>query len=72
MSDLCIIGGGHAAGKLINNLQQLGYNGNISVYSEEGYLPYERPPLSKSFLTGEKSKEEFEINIDKKNVKFFS
>ena len=71
MSDLCIIGGGHAAGKLINNLQQLGYNGNISVYSEEGYLPYERPPLSKSFLTGEKSKKEFEINIDKKNVKFF-
>lgn len=71
MSDLCIIGGGHAAGRLVDNLQQLGYNGNISVYSEEGYLPYERPPLSKSFLLGEKSKEEFEINIDKKNIKFF-
>ena len=71
MSDLCIIGGGHAAGRLVDNLQQLGYNGNISVYSEEGYLPYERPPLSKSFLLGEKSKEELEINIDKKNIKFF-
>ena len=66
MSDLCIIGGGHAAGRLVNNLQHLGYNGNISIYSEEGYLPYARPPLSKSFLIGEKSKEEFEIHIDKK------
>ncbi|MBL6791474.1 MAG: NAD(P)/FAD-dependent oxidoreductase [Methylophilaceae bacterium] len=71
MSDLCIIGGGHAAGRLVNNLQHLGYNGNISIYSEEGYLPYERPPLSKSFLLGEKSKEEFEIHIDKKKIKFF-
>ena len=56
MGKLCIIGGGHAAGKLVNNLQKLNYENDIFVFSEEDTLPYERPPLSKDFLFGSKKK----------------
>ena len=72
MSDICIIGGGHAAGKLVNNLQKLNYNGNIDIFSEENFLPYERPPLSKDFLLDKKSIEDFriDINLDKVNYYF--
>ena len=41
MSDISIIGGGHASGKLVNNLHKLEFKGNINIFSEEKHLPYE-------------------------------
>ena len=56
MSQTCIIvGASHAAGQLISSLRQKGWPGRIMVIGEESYLPYQRPPLSKAFLAGEKS-----------------
>ena len=71
MSDICIIGGGHAAGRLVNNLQKLNYNGNIDIFSEENFLPYERPSLSKDFLLDEKNINDFQIDINLDKVNYY-
>lgn len=47
-----VIGGGQAAGQLIATLRQQGYAGNLTLVTEEGILPYQRPHLSKLFLAG--------------------
>lgn len=48
-----IIGAGHAAGQLAASLRQKGYPGRIVMLGEEPFPPYQRPPLSKKFLSGE-------------------
>jgi 3-phenylpropionate/trans-cinnamate dioxygenase ferredoxin reductase subunit len=48
-----ILGGGHAAAQLAPNLRQQGWEGEITLISEETELPYQRPPLSKGYLSGE-------------------
>jgi 3-phenylpropionate/trans-cinnamate dioxygenase ferredoxin reductase component len=48
-----IIGGGHAGGEAALALRQGGYSGRILLISDELSLPYQRPPLSKAFLTTE-------------------
>ena len=49
-----IVGASHAGGQLAVSLRQQGWQGPILVIGEEPYLPYNRPPLSKTFLSGEK------------------
>lgn len=48
-----IVGAGHAAGQLVASLKQKKYAGEIILIGEEHHLPYQRPPLSKKFLSGE-------------------
>ena len=48
-----IVGGGHAAGQLIDSLRQEGFDGKVTLVSEENMLPYQRPHLSKLYLSGE-------------------
>jgi 3-phenylpropionate/trans-cinnamate dioxygenase ferredoxin reductase subunit len=50
---LVIVGGGQAAAQTIVSLRQLGFDGAISLVSDEPLLPYQRPPLSKKYLAGE-------------------
>lgn len=47
---LVIIGGGHAAAQLCGALSEGGYDGAITLVSEEAVPPYHRPPLSKAYL----------------------
>jgi 3-phenylpropionate/trans-cinnamate dioxygenase ferredoxin reductase subunit len=47
-----IAGAGHAGGELAAALRQGGYAGRILLVGEEPVLPYQRPPLSKGFLSG--------------------
>lgn len=62
MTQRCIvIGASHAAAQLIASLRQEGWDGEILVISDEPHLPYHRPPLSKAFLSGEKSAESLAI-----------
>lgn len=49
-----IIGGSHTAASVAFGLRQLGWNGAVTIVSEEQQLPYQRPPLSKDFLAGNK------------------
>ena len=48
-----IIGGGHAAGTLLTALLQKKYPNEVVLVSEEPHPPYQRPPLSKTYLAGE-------------------
>ena len=47
-----IVGGGLAGAKLAESLRGWGYDGPIVLVAAERHRPYERPPLSKSFLRG--------------------
>ena len=53
MNDVVIIGGGQAAMQTVDSLRREGFEGSITLVSEEPHLPYQRPPLSKKFLSGE-------------------
>ena len=48
-----IAGAGHAAGQLVASLKQLKFAGQIVLVGDEAHLPYQRPPLSKKFLSGD-------------------
>ena len=52
--DVLIVGAGHGGAQAAIALRQNKYAGSIAVVSEEPELPYERPPLSKDYLAGEK------------------
>ncbi len=49
-SPIVVVGGGLAAGTLVTELREGGYDGPLAVYTDEPHPPYERPPLSKDFL----------------------
>lgn len=50
---IAIVGAGHAAGQLVASLKQHNYPGRLLLIGDEPWLPYQRPPLSKKFLSGE-------------------
>ena len=52
--DVLIVGGGHAGAQAAVSLRQNGFAGGIAVAGEEPDPPYERPPLSKDYLAGER------------------
>jgi 3-phenylpropionate/trans-cinnamate dioxygenase ferredoxin reductase subunit len=53
--DVLIVGAGHAGAQTAASLRQLKFSGGIALLGDEPHLPYERPPLSKDYLAGEKS-----------------
>ncbi|MGU1062082.1 NAD(P)/FAD-dependent oxidoreductase [Pseudomonas aeruginosa] len=57
--DVVIVGAGHAGAQAAGLLRQQGFQGSIAMLGEERELPYERPPLSKDYLAGEKTFEHF-------------
>ena len=52
-NDVIIIGAGHAGGIMAIALRQSKFQGSITLIGEENFLPYQRPALSKGFLTGD-------------------
>lgn len=52
--DVLIVGGGHGGAHAAIALLQAGFAGRIGIVSDEPDSPYERPPLSKEYLAGEK------------------
>jgi len=53
--DVAIIGAGHGGAQVAIQLRQLGFAGTIGLIGAEPEPPYERPPLSKDYLAGEKA-----------------
>jgi 3-phenylpropionate/trans-cinnamate dioxygenase ferredoxin reductase component len=53
MAGMVIVGAGHAAGQAAASLRQERYEGEIVIIGEEPHIPYQRPPLSKQYLSGE-------------------
>jgi 3-phenylpropionate/trans-cinnamate dioxygenase ferredoxin reductase subunit len=52
--DVLIVGAGHAGAQLAVALRQRKFAGSIGLLGDEPDPPYERPPLSKEYLSGEK------------------
>lgn len=58
-----IAGGGMVAGYAAKQLVELGLErGRLTILSSDSFPPYERPPLSKSFLAGKDTEEQIRIN----------
>ncbi|MCR8548863.1 FAD-dependent oxidoreductase [Salipiger sp. P9] len=52
MKNVVIVGGGQAGAAAALKLRELGYDGGIDLIGAESSPPYERPELSKGYLTG--------------------
>lgn len=61
MSGMVVIGAGQAASQLVASLRAEGYQPPITVVGDEAFPPYQRPPLSKKFLSGEMSEDRLYI-----------
>ncbi len=56
-TDILIVGAGQAGAQAAITLRQEGFEGQITIVGEEADLPYERPPLSKEYLAGDRAPE---------------
>ncbi len=54
-ASVVIVGTGQGGFQVAASLREKGYEGRISLVGDEPGLPYQRPPLSKAYLTGEMS-----------------
>ncbi|MCT9087819.1 FAD-dependent oxidoreductase [Streptomyces sp. ASQP_92] len=52
-----IVGGGLAGAKAAETLRSEGFNGRVILIGDEREHPYERPPLSKGFLSGKEERD---------------
>lgn len=52
--DVLIVGAGHGGAQAATALRQRNFAGTIGLVGDEPELPYERPPLSKEYLGGER------------------
>ena len=52
--NVLIVGTGHGGAQAAIALRQRGFTGTIGMAGEEPEIPYERPPLSKDYLAGNK------------------
>jgi 3-phenylpropionate/trans-cinnamate dioxygenase ferredoxin reductase subunit len=52
-SHVVIVGAGHAGGSAAAFLRQFGWKGPITLIGAEPVMPYQRPPLSKTWLSGD-------------------
>jgi NADPH-dependent 2,4-dienoyl-CoA reductase/sulfur reductase-like enzyme len=50
-----VVGGSLAGLRAVESLRKKGYEGRVTLVGEEPHLPYDRPPLSKEVLKGERS-----------------
>ena len=53
--DVLIVGAGHGGAQAAIALRQRKFEGTIAMIGEEPEIPYERPPLSKDYFSGEKT-----------------
>jgi 3-phenylpropionate/trans-cinnamate dioxygenase ferredoxin reductase subunit len=57
LSRTIIVGAGQAGFTVATRLRSKGYGGEIVLFGDESDPPYQRPPLSKKYLTGEMSRD---------------
>ena len=57
MTHILCIGAGQAGASLVARLRKQGFDGAITLVGAEPDLPYQRPPLTKKYLTGEMERE---------------
>lgn len=60
-----IVGGGLAGAKTAESLRGWGFDGRVTIVGEEPCRPYQRPPLSKSYLRGRSGFEDAAVHPEK-------
>ncbi len=65
MAAMVVVGAGQAAGQAAASLRQGGYEGEIVMLGDEAHPPYQRPPLSKQYLSGEHGLEKVYVRPEK-------
>ena len=53
--DILIVGAGHGGAQAAVALRQNDFAGSVAIMGDEPEAPYERPPLSKDYFSGEKT-----------------
>ena len=61
---IVVIGAGQAGLQTIMSLRQTGYEGDVTLVGDEAFLPYQRPPLSKAYLSGNMERERLFLKPD--------
>jgi len=64
-ADVVIVGTGHGGAQAAIALRQQGHDDSILMIGRDSAPPYERPPLSKEYLAGEKGFERILIRPEK-------
>ncbi|MEP3422441.1 MAG: FAD-dependent oxidoreductase [Erythrobacter sp.] len=64
-ADVVIVGTGHGGAQAAIALRQKGHEGSIMMIGRDAVPPYERPPLSKEYLAGDKTFERIMIRPEK-------
>ncbi|TDG10881.1 pyridine nucleotide-disulfide oxidoreductase [Paraburkholderia guartelaensis] len=59
---MVVIGGGQCGARAVQVLREGGWQGAITLIADEAAPPYERPPLSKAVLLGERTPEQGAIH----------
>ncbi|HKR42713.1 MAG TPA: FAD-dependent oxidoreductase [Paraburkholderia sp.] len=59
---MVVIGGGQCGARAVQVLREGGWQGAITLIADEAAQPYERPPLSKAVLQGERTPEQGAIH----------
>ena len=65
MAAMVILGAGQGAGQAAASFRQDGYEGDIIILGDEPFPPYQRPPLSKQYLSGEMPLERVYVRPEK-------
>jgi NADPH-dependent 2,4-dienoyl-CoA reductase/sulfur reductase-like enzyme len=68
MRTVAIVGGSLAGLSTARALRNQGFNGRLTIVGAEAHRPYDRPPLSKSFLAGNISQAELALEADEEDL----
>ena len=76
LKKILIIGSGQAAIYAASEFRKYDKDSTVTIFGNENYHPYERPPLSKEFLMNKKKEDEFlffsKNFFDDQNVSFIN
>lgn len=61
---IVIVGAGQAGVRAAETLRKLGFDGRLLLIGDEPHPPYQRPPLSKTFMLGEMSQDQLWLQGD--------
>src|SRR4026209_1158866 len=59
-----VVGAGLSGWRTAKDLRRHGYTGPLTLLGDEDELPYDRPPLPKAVLTGEREPEAVRLTTD--------
>ncbi|MBW0088150.1 FAD-dependent oxidoreductase [Pseudonocardia sp. KRD-184] len=62
VASVAVVGAGLAGATAVRTLREQGFSGRVTLIGGEPHLPYERPPLSKAYLTAGAARETLQVH----------